>query len=43
MVLVVDYDGHEISIFRKGRILIKNVESEQDALRVYREIKKIFG
>jgi adenylyltransferase/sulfurtransferase len=43
MVLVVDYDGHEISIFRKGIILIKNVESEQDALRVYREIKKIFG
>jgi hypothetical protein len=41
IVLVVDYDGHEISIFRKGRTLIKNVESEEDALRLYREVNKI--
>ncbi|HMK82514.1 MAG TPA: HesA/MoeB/ThiF family protein [Candidatus Bathyarchaeia archaeon] len=41
VVLVIDYHGHEISIFKKGRTLIKNVESEQDALKLYREVNKI--
>ena len=38
MVLVVDYKGQEVSIFKRGRMLIKNVAEEADALRVYREI-----
>lgn len=42
MVLVVDFEGHEISIFRKGRTLIKNVECEEDALRIYKEVSKNF-
>lgn len=41
MVLVFDYNGHEISIFKRGRMLIKNVTNEADALRIYREIDKI--
>ena len=38
LVLVVDYKGHEVSIFKRGRMLIKNVTEEADALRIYREI-----
>ena len=38
MVLVVDYNGHEVSIFKRGRMLIKGVSAETDALRIYNEI-----
>jgi len=41
MVLVFDYKGHEISIFRRGRMLIKNVTNEADALTIYTEIDKM--
>jgi hypothetical protein len=34
MVIVFDYKGHEVSLFRKGRMLIKNVQDEQAALEV---------
>jgi molybdopterin/thiamine biosynthesis adenylyltransferase len=40
MVLVFDYKGHEVSIFKRGRMLIKNVTNEVDALRIYMEIDK---
>lgn len=38
MVLVFDYIGHEVSLFRKGRMLIKNVQDESDALEVARAV-----
>ena len=34
MVIVFDYMGHEVSIFKKGRMLIKNVRDEQAALEI---------
>jgi molybdopterin/thiamine biosynthesis adenylyltransferase len=34
MVIVFDYNGHEVSLFRKGRMLIKNVENERGALEI---------
>ena len=41
MVLVVDYKGHEVSIFKRGRMLIKNVQKDTDALQLYDEIAKV--
>jgi molybdopterin/thiamine biosynthesis adenylyltransferase len=38
MVIVFDYMGHEISLFRKGRMLIKNVQDEQGALKISRAV-----
>jgi molybdopterin/thiamine biosynthesis adenylyltransferase len=40
LAIVFDYKGFEISLFNGGRMLIKNVEDEKSALRVYREIRK---
>jgi molybdopterin-synthase adenylyltransferase len=34
MVIVFDYMGHEVSLFRKGRMLIKNVKDEAEALEI---------
>lgn len=41
MVLVFDHDGHEVSLFKHGRMLIKNVGNESDALKIYMEIDEI--
>jgi adenylyltransferase/sulfurtransferase len=41
MVLVFDYKGHEVSIFKRGRMLIKNVTEEADALQIYKEIDEL--
>jgi hypothetical protein len=38
MVLVFDYEGHEVSLFSKGRMLIKNVNNEVQAFDVSRAI-----
>jgi len=38
MVLVFDYMGHEVSLFKKGRMLIKNVQDETAALEVARAV-----
>ena len=39
LVLVFEYDGGiEISLFRPGRMLIKNVQDEKSALRVYKDV-----
>jgi hypothetical protein len=43
MVVVFDYKGHEISLFSKGRMLIKNVRSETEALEVFRAVSKMIG
>ena len=41
MVIVFDYMGHEVSLFRKGRMLIKNVKDEAEALTISRSIYDI--
>ena len=41
VVLVFDYEGHEISLFKRGRMLIKNVNDEGEALQLYKEIDAI--
>jgi hypothetical protein len=33
-----NYKGYEVSLFNGGRMLIKNVSNEQEALKAYREI-----
>jgi molybdopterin/thiamine biosynthesis adenylyltransferase len=38
LALMFTYNNYEISLFNGGRMLIKKVSSEQEALRVYREI-----
>jgi len=40
LALVFDYKGFEISLFNGGRMLIKNVEDEKSALKVYRYVRK---
>jgi molybdopterin/thiamine biosynthesis adenylyltransferase len=41
MVLVFDFEGHEVSLFSKGRMLIKNVRNEKEAYDVYQSVAKI--
>ena len=44
IVVVFRYAGEvEVSLFKSGRMLVKNVKSEDDALRVYKEILKTLG
>jgi molybdopterin/thiamine biosynthesis adenylyltransferase len=43
MVVVFDFNGHEVSLFRKGRMLIKNVHTEKEAASVFHEILKAIG
>ncbi len=43
MVIVFDFNGHEVSLFRKGRMLIKNVRDEEEALPISMEIAKLIG
>ena len=38
LALMFDYRGYEVSLFNGGRMLIKGVSSEQEALKAYREI-----
>ncbi|MCW4045603.1 MAG: HesA/MoeB/ThiF family protein [Candidatus Bathyarchaeota archaeon] len=38
LAVIFEYDGLEVSLFNGGRMLIKNVQSEQEALKAYREI-----
>jgi molybdopterin/thiamine biosynthesis adenylyltransferase len=38
LALIFTYNNYEVSLFNGGRMLIKKVSSEQEALRVYREI-----
>jgi adenylyltransferase/sulfurtransferase len=43
MVLVFEFEGHEISLFGKGRMLIKNVHSENEAMQVFQAVAKLIG
>jgi molybdopterin/thiamine biosynthesis adenylyltransferase len=38
LALMFDYKEYEVSLFNGGRMLIKNVFNEEEALKVYREI-----
>jgi molybdopterin/thiamine biosynthesis adenylyltransferase len=39
LVLVFEYENNiEVSLFRQGRMLLRNVKSEETALEIYREI-----
>jgi len=44
IVVVFKYAGDiEVSLFKSGRMLVKNVKSEEDALQVYKETLKTLG
>jgi hypothetical protein len=43
LVLVFVYDGHEISLFEKGRMLIKNVHSEDEAQQIFGTVARMIG
>jgi adenylyltransferase/sulfurtransferase len=43
MVLVFVYKGHEISLFEKGRMLIKNVRSEDEAQEIFGTVARMIG
>jgi len=40
VIVFEDSQGREMSLFRQGRMLIKNVEDEDEALEIYRDIMK---
>jgi molybdopterin/thiamine biosynthesis adenylyltransferase len=40
LAIIFNYKGMEVSLFNGGRMLIKNVKTEKEALRAYREIIK---
>jgi len=37
-VVVFERDGIEVSLFKGGRMLMKNVKDEENALEVYEEV-----
>jgi len=43
LVVVFEYDGVEVSLFNRGRMLIKNVEDEESALKVYNGVMEKLG
>jgi molybdopterin/thiamine biosynthesis adenylyltransferase len=43
LAVIFDYKGFEISLFRGGRMLIKNVRDEKAALSVYKDIVDKLG
>ncbi|HVP92740.1 MAG TPA: HesA/MoeB/ThiF family protein [Acidobacteriota bacterium] len=43
LAIIFDYKNHEISLFNGGRMLIKNVNDEKSALKVYREVGRAIG
>lgn len=43
MVIVFDFNGHEVSLFSRGRMLIKNVRNEKEAVTISTEVAKIIG
>lgn len=38
LAIIFNYKKFEVSLFKSGRMLIKNVDDEKEALKVYREI-----
>jgi adenylyltransferase/sulfurtransferase len=44
LVIVFQYnEGIEVSLFNRGRMLIKNVSDEKSALKVYNKVNKKLG
>jgi len=43
LAIIFDYKTFEISLFQSGRMLIKNVNNEETALRIYKEICRKLG
>jgi len=43
LAIIFDYKDLEVSLFNGGRLLIKNVQNENAALKAYREILKKLG
>jgi len=43
LAIIFDYGNMEITLFNGGRMLIKNVKDEKNALNVYREILRKLG
>jgi adenylyltransferase/sulfurtransferase len=43
LAIIFDYKNFEISLFKGGRMLIKNVDDEKSALTVYKEVRRTIG
>jgi molybdopterin/thiamine biosynthesis adenylyltransferase len=43
LAIIFDYKNFEISLFNGGRMLIKNVNDEKSALKIYREVRRTIG
>jgi len=43
MAIVFTYKNYEVTLFNNGRMLIKNVENEEKALKAYKEIAEKIG
>ena len=43
MAIVFTYKNYEITLFNGGRMLIKNVDNEEKAVKIYREIAQKLG
>jgi len=43
LAIVFEFDGHEVSLFSHGRMLIKGIKSEQKALEVYGRVLDRIG
>jgi len=43
LVIVFEYNGVEVSLFNRGRMLIKNVKDEETALKVYNKVLEKLG
>ena len=43
LAIIFDYKNFEISLFSGGRMLIKNVNDEESALKIYKDITKKLG
>jgi len=41
IILVFEYKGVEVSLFRQGRMLLKNVKGEDEALAIYNELLRL--
>jgi hypothetical protein len=41
--IVFEYKSFEVSLFNGGRMLIKNIDNEKSAMKVYRHIMERLG
>jgi adenylyltransferase/sulfurtransferase len=43
LALMFNFEGYEVSLFNGGRMLIKNVANEEEALKAYRKIIRVLN